>query len=101
MSRRSVLRFCRIPQTPPDKNFPIGHQIRKALPNFLFTHVSRFSYVCLILRPVADCVIDRRLSQRVDANAAAAVSQWLFKPGTKDGQSVDVAVTIEINFRLL
>jgi outer membrane biosynthesis protein TonB len=37
----------------------------------------------------------------LDANAVAALSQWLFKPGTKDDQPVDVAVTIEINFRLL
>ena len=48
-----------------------------------------------------DIKVTQSLDPGLDANAAAAVSQWLFKPGTKDGQPVDVAVTIEINFRLL
>jgi TonB family protein len=48
-----------------------------------------------------DIQVSRSLDPGLDANAVAAVSQWLFKPGTKDGQPVDVAVTIEINFRLL
>jgi len=42
----------------------------------------------------------RSLDAGLDANAVASVSQWLFKPGMKDGQPVDVAVTIEINFKL-
>ena len=44
--------------------------------------------------------VSRSLDPGLDANAVGAVSQWLFKPGTKDGQPVDVAVTIEINFKL-
>ena len=37
----------------------------------------------------------------LDEKAIAAISQWRFKPGTKDGQPVTVAATIEVNFRLL
>jgi len=48
-----------------------------------------------------DIKVTQSLDPGLDANAVAAVSQWLFKPGTKDGQPVDVAVAIEINFRLL
>jgi TonB family protein len=48
-----------------------------------------------------DIKVTQSLDPGLDANAVAAVSQWLFKPGTKDGQPVDVAVTIEINFKLL
>jgi TonB family protein len=48
-----------------------------------------------------DIQVTRSLDPGLDANAVAALSQWLFKPGTKDDQPVDVAVTIEINFRLL
>ena len=48
-----------------------------------------------------DIQVTKSLDPGLDANAVAAVSQWLFKPGTKDGQPVDVAVTIEVNFRLL
>ena len=47
-----------------------------------------------------DIQVSRSLDPGLDANAVGAVSQWLFKPGTKDGQPVDVAVTIEINFKL-
>jgi TonB family protein len=48
-----------------------------------------------------DIKVTQSLETGLDLNAVAAVSQWLFKPGTKDGQPVDVAVKIEINFRLL
>ena len=48
-----------------------------------------------------DIKVTQSLDPGLDANAVAAVSQWLFKPGTKDGQPVDVAVTIEVNFKLL
>jgi protein TonB len=36
----------------------------------------------------------------LDANAAEAMKQWEFTPGTKDGQPVDVAVTVEMTFTL-
>ena len=48
-----------------------------------------------------DIKVTQSLDPGLDANAVAAVSQWLFKPGTKDGQPVDGAVTIEVNFKLL
>jgi len=37
----------------------------------------------------------------LDDNAIAAVSQWRFKAGTKDGRPVPVAASVEVNFRLL
>jgi len=48
-----------------------------------------------------DIKVTQSLDPGLDANAVAAVGQWLFKPGMKDGQPVDVAVRIEVNFRLL
>jgi TonB family protein len=47
-----------------------------------------------------DIKVTQSLDPGLDANAIGSVSQWMFKPGTKDGQPVDVAVTIEINFKL-
>lgn len=43
----------------------------------------------------------RRLGFGLDERALDAIAQWRFKPGTKDGQPVNVAATIEVNFRLL
>lgn len=36
----------------------------------------------------------------LDQQAIDAVSQWKFRPGTKDGKPVAVTVTIEVSFRL-
>jgi TonB family protein len=37
----------------------------------------------------------------LDLNAVAAVQQWHFQPGTKDGEPVAVQAQIEVNFKLL
>ncbi|MGD0666054.1 MAG: TonB family protein [Bryobacteraceae bacterium] len=43
----------------------------------------------------------RGLGLGLNETAIDAVSQWKFKPGTRDGVPVTVAATIEVNFRLL
>jgi len=43
----------------------------------------------------------RGLGVGLDEKAMAAVSEWLFRPGTKDGRAVAVRATFEVNFRLL
>lgn len=45
--------------------------------------------------------IVRSLGLGLDQKALDAVSQWKFKPGTKDGVPVPVSARIEVNFRLL
>jgi len=45
--------------------------------------------------------IIRGLGLGLNETAIDAVSQWQFKPGTRDGVAVTVAATIEVNFRLL
>jgi protein TonB len=37
----------------------------------------------------------------LDQQAMAAVSQWRFKPGMKDGKPVPVYANVEVNFRLM
>lgn len=41
------------------------------------------------------------LGFELDEKAVAAVKTWRFRPGTKDGQPVPTAATIEVNFRVL
>ena len=36
----------------------------------------------------------------LDANAVAAIQQWTFEPGTKDGRPVAVQVKIDVTFHL-
>ncbi|HEY2416593.1 MAG TPA: M56 family metallopeptidase [Steroidobacteraceae bacterium] len=47
-----------------------------------------------------EITITKALDPGLDANAMVAVHEWTFEPGTKDGKPVDVAVSIEVNFRL-
>ena len=44
--------------------------------------------------------IVKSLDPGLDEAAMAAVKQWKFAPGTKDGKPVRVSATIEVNFRL-
>lgn len=41
------------------------------------------------------------LTKSEDASAISAVQQWRFEPGTKDGEAVNVRITVEVDFHLL
>ena len=43
----------------------------------------------------------RPLGLGLDEKAIEAVGEWVFQPGSKDGQAVAVQATIEVNFRIL
>ena len=57
---------------------------------------------CVVLADgkVGDIEVTRSLHPRLDREASRALSQWEFKPGTKDGTPVAVEVTIEMTFTL-
>jgi TonB family protein len=44
--------------------------------------------------------VARSLGFGLDENAIAALRQWKFQPGRKNGEAVDVALFIEVNFNL-
>jgi TonB family protein len=41
------------------------------------------------------------LTKSEDESAISAVQQWRFEPGTKDGEAVNVRITVEVDFHLL
>jgi TonB family protein len=47
---------------------------------------------------VGDVRVLTSVEPSLDAEAVKALKQWQFKPGTRDGKPVPVAVTIEISF---
>ena len=51
---------------------------------------------------VSDVKITKSLDTEfgLDDEAMAAASQWIFKPGQKDGKTVPVLITIELTFTL-
>jgi TonB family protein len=48
----------------------------------------------------SDIRVARSLQQDLDANAVAAVRQWRFRPGVRDGAPVAIKAQIEVNFKL-
>lgn len=50
---------------------------------------------------VRNAQVVQPLGLGLEDRALEAVSQWRFQPGTKDGQPVPVAATIEVNWKLL
>jgi protein TonB len=42
----------------------------------------------------------RSLGFGLDQNAIAALKQWRFRPGMKDGAPVDVTLNIEVTFNI-
>ena len=49
----------------------------------------------------SDIQLRKGLGYGLDEQALDAITQWTFKPGTRDGMAVPVQASIEVNFRLL
>ena len=58
--------------------------------------------VALASGRVGEVTVTKSLDQEhgLDQQAVTAARQWTFKPGTKDGQAVNVEVTLEMTFTL-
>ena len=49
---------------------------------------------------VHDPIVVKSLTSITDDSAVAAVKQWTFAPGTRDGKAVPVEMVLEVNYRL-
>jgi TonB family protein len=48
-----------------------------------------------------DIEVVKPLDPELDINAIAAVADWIFKPGTRNGEPVAVDTTVDVSFNLL
>lgn len=63
--------------------------------------VVRISTVVKVDGKPAQLHVLKGLSSEEDRLATEAVNQWRFQPGTREGQPVNVRVTVEVEFHLL
>ena len=49
---------------------------------------------------VGEVTVKKPLHPELDEEAVKAMKKWEFRPGTKDGKAVDVAVDVEMTFNL-
>jgi protein TonB len=49
---------------------------------------------------VGEVTVKKSLHPDLDEEAVKAMKQWEFKPGTKEGKPADVAVDVEMSFKL-
>lgn len=97
---RSVYRVGEDGTTAPSVTYKVQPEYTQEAKDAKIQGTVVLSLVANSVGRAEDIQVTRSLDPGLDANSIAAVSQWLFKPGTKNGQPVDVAVTLEINFRL-
>jgi protein TonB len=93
--------------TDTDVTVPVA--VRQVTPNYTSEAMRAKLQGVVVIQAVigADGTVDRaRVTQSLDSQmglddaALVAVKRWLFKPGTKDGKAVPVAVTLTLQFRL-
>ena len=82
--------------------------IQKAEPEYSqearVNHFQGTVVLAVVIEPdgvARDIRVTRPLGFGLDQKAVEAIRQWRFQPGTRNGQPVRVAATIEVNFRLL
>ncbi len=63
--------------------------------------VVKISTVVTVEGVASRCQVVSGLNAEEDKTAVAALKQWRFKPGTRDGKDVNVHVTVEVAFHLL
>jgi TonB family protein len=91
------------PMTPLAPPVPF----RKVDPKYIATAVAeriqgRVQLLCMINKDgrVEQVELVRGLDARLDQSAIEALTKWLFKPASKNGEAVDVDVMVEIPFHL-
>jgi TonB family protein len=100
-------------QSSDQQTYPVGSGvtspvlIREVKPQYTADAMRRkvqgiveVSAVVLTDGTVGEVRVRKSLDPDLDQEAIKAAKQWQFKPGTKDGEPVNVQITIELSFTL-
>ena len=82
---------------------PIKEVKPQYTPRAMKERVQGTVWMKVVVRPdgkTSDIVVEKALHPELDQQAVAALEQWEFKPGAREGKPVPVRVTVEMTFTL-
>ena len=104
---QSVVFAASLPQERPSKDVTMPRVVRNVKPEYPETakkdRVQGIVTLEAVVKKdgtVGEVTVKKSLHSELDEAAVKAMKQWEFKPGTKDGKAVDVAVEVEMTFNL-
>ena len=104
---RSIVFAAPLPQEPPGKDVTMPSVVREVKPIYpdsvkkeRIQGIVTLNAVVKKDGTVGDVTVKKPLHAELDEEAVKAMKQWQFKPGTKEGKPVDVAVDVEMTFTL-
>ena len=96
-----------LPQERPSKDVTAPRVVREVKPNYPDSakkdRVQGIVTLEAVVKKdgtVGEVTVKKPLHPELDEEAVKAMKKWEFKPGTKDGKAVDVAVEVEMTFNL-
>ena len=96
-----------LPQQQPSKDVTMPTVVRQVKPDYPESakkeRVQGNVMLAVVVKKdgtVGDVTVKKALHPELDEAAVRAMKKWEFKPGTKDGKAVDVAVDVEMTFNL-
>ena len=96
-----------LPQERPSKDVTVPRVVREVKPDYPDSAKKDRVQGSVTLEAVVkkdgtvgDVTVKKPLHPELDEEAVKAMKKWEFKPGTKDGKAVDVAIDVEMTFNL-
>jgi len=87
--------------SPPSVTYKVDPQYSEEARLLKYSGTVLLSVVVDTQGRARDIQLVRGLGLGLDEQAVSAVQRWVFKPGTRGGQPVNVRARIEVNFKLL
>ena len=104
---QSIVFAASLPQERPSKDVTMPVVVREVKPNYPESAMRERVQGNVTLEAVVkkdgtvgEVTVKKPLHPELDEEAVKAMKKWEFRPGTKDGKAVDVAVDVEMTFNL-